>query len=85
MSLSRAQQRLIREISLLQKCEREFGVSAKSVIDQLVVESDRPLPDVLPERFQWVEFSWPASRSVDYTAYWKQVDRDEPKWMGPYL
>ena len=84
-SLHPAQQRLIREITLLQKCEREFGLPAKPVIDQLVADSDRPLPDILPQRLQWVRFEWPESRSVDYTAYWKQVDRNESKWMGPYL
>ena len=85
MTLNPAQRRLIREITLLQRCEKEFGLSAKPVIDQLVVNSDRPLPDVLPERFQWVEFSWPESRSVDYTAYWKQVDRGYSLWTKEYL
>lgn len=83
--MNQSNQRLVCEIQLLQKCEREFGVSAKPVIDQLVADSDRSLPDILPPRLRWVQFSWPESSSVDYTAYWKQVDRNESKWMGPYL
>lgn len=83
VSLNDNQKRLIREISLLQKCEREFGLLAKPVINQLVRESDRPLPDVLPERFQWVRFEWPVSKSIDYTNYWRQVDRSG--WRGEYL
>lgn len=85
MPLRPDQQRLVREIALLQKCEREFGLLAKPVIDQLVEDSDRPLPDVLPKRFQWVKFSWPESRSVDYAEYWRRVDRSGVDWRGPYL
>ena len=80
MTLNLNQQRLVREIALLQQCEREFKLPAKPIVDQLVADSDRPLPDVLPLPFQWVKFQWPASRGMDYREYWRQVDR-----RGDYL
>lgn len=68
------QRRLIREIEVLQRCERRTGLLAKLVIDQLIADSDRQLPDVLPERPKWVQFAWPSGEMLDYKDYWDRVD-----------
>ena len=87
MNLRDDQKRLIEEVRLLRECETDFGLPAKHVITQLVADSDRPLPDVLPPRvLPWLSFEWPKSGEVDYTAFWRSIDRgNRVLWSGPYL
>lgn len=84
--LSESNQRLVNEIKLLQRCEKSSGLRAKGIIDQLIVDTDRPLPDVIPPVPRWVRFEWPASQSVNLADYWREVDRrGGMKWTGEYL
>lgn len=69
------QKRLVREIEVLQRCEKRTGLTAKPIIDQLIVDSERPLPDQLPDRPQWVRFQWPRVGIVDFNDYWRNIDR----------
>lgn len=76
--------RLVREIQLLQRCEVKFGLRAKPVIDQLVADSNRLLPDKIPPSPLWVMFEWPRSGEVDLRSYWK-VAEYHSAWKGEYL
>lgn len=77
-------QRLVNEIQILQRCEQLHGLRAKSIIDQLVMDSDRPLPDVIPPVPRWTTFNWPESGNVNFEAWWRERDR-YARMMGPYL
>lgn len=82
--LSESNQRLVNEIKLLQRCEKSSGLRAKGIIDQLIVEVDRPLPDVIPPVPRWVRFEWPAIGGVNFEQWWRDRDR-HARMMGPYL
>lgn len=84
MSLNPANQRLVNEIQLLQRCEKLFKLRAKPIIDQLIADSDRPLPDRIPPVPEWVRFAWPESGGVNLEQWWRERDR-HTKMMGPYL
>lgn len=75
--------RLVREIELLQRCEAQFELKAKPIIDQLVADADRLLPDHLPQPPAWIDFEWPRSGEIDLRSHWKLVDRIG--WRGEYL
>jgi hypothetical protein len=83
MTLSRDNKRLVHEVQLLQRCEAQHGLRAKPIIDRLVAESDRPLPDVLPPSPQWTTFTWPKSGVVDLTNYWREADKEQ-RYRGFY-
>lgn len=76
---------LVREIQLLQRCEELFGLKAKPVIDRLIIEADRPLPDVIALPPDWLRFKWPESGIIDLASYWRAKDRDDKRWLGEYL
>lgn len=69
------QKRLVREIEVLQRCEKRTGLVAQPVIDQLVADSERPLPDRLPPIPEWVRFEWPRYGEVNLLLYWRNFDR----------
>lgn len=78
--------RLSRELSLLYACEAAYKIPAAPVARQLITDDERPLPDVIPVRPQWVRFDWPKSGEVNLMNYWRGVDREQGvKWTGPYL
>lgn len=77
---------LARELALLYAVEATYKIPAAPVVRQLIVDSERPLPDVIPLPPVWVEFEWPKSGMVNLDSYWRGVDRERgAKWMGPYL
>lgn len=64
---------LVREIELLQRCEVQFKLKAKPIVDQLTADADRSLPDQLPQSPPWTTG---GSR--------REMDRHS-KWTGEYL
>lgn len=74
------------ELALLREVEDRYKIPAAPVARQLLADSERSLPDVIPLPPQWVEFEWPRSGEVSLVNYWREVDRERgAKWMGPYL
>lgn len=67
--------RLSRELALLYAAEATHKVAAAPVARQLVADDARPLPDVIAPPPAWTAFEWPASGELDFTCYWKEVDR----------
>lgn len=67
--------RLNRELAILYDGELKYKLPAAPISRQLVADSERPLPDVLPKPPQWTTFEWPASGVLNYIAYWQEVDR----------
>lgn len=61
---------LTTEIQLLLRAEFRYGVPAKPIINQLLAESERPLPDAIPPKPPWVAFQWPKSGEIGFIAYW---------------
>lgn len=56
--------RLNRELILLAEVSARYGIPTARVAQRLIEEFERPLPDVLPPRPEWVEFKWPKSGVV---------------------
>lgn len=69
--------RLRREIQLLYAVEAKYKIAAAPVINQLLADTERPLPDTLPHPPAWAGFTWPMSGEVNFTQYWKNHD-----WMN---
>lgn len=67
--------RLDNEIQLLLRAEFHYGIRALPVLRQLIAWEDTPLPDRFPLQFQWTRFQWPVSGEVDFTGYWRELDR----------
>ena len=59
--------RLNKELRLLYKAEAEHKIPAVPIIRQLIVDSERPLPDMLPPQPEWKVFEWPRSGEVRFT------------------
>lgn len=77
-------QRLRREIDVLCRCEERFKLPAQPVIDRLIADADRPLPDRLPRRPHWTTFEWPESGLVNLESYWHARER-KSQLLEPYL
>lgn len=75
---------LVREVELLQRCEVQFKLKAKPIVDQLTADADRPLPDQLPLPPLWTTFEWPRGGEVDFRTYWRDMDRHS-NWLGEHL
>lgn len=67
------------ETQLLLRAEFKHGVRAAPVIKQLEAESERPLPDAVPSKPQWVAFQWPKSGEVSLVGYWR--GREDGFWQ----
>ena len=63
------------EIRLLYKVEAWFKIPAAPVVRRLIMEADRPLPDLLPPKPPFVTFQWPESGAVDYRSEWDRADK----------
>lgn len=79
MPLDYYSQRLIREIQLLQRCEAQWKLKAKPIVDQLIADADKPLPDHLPQPPAWTTFEWPRSGEVDLRSHWKLIDQTKQR------
>jgi len=67
--------RLQNEINLLYRCELSHKLPAAPIIRQLIEDEARPLPDVIPPLPQLVRFEWPRSGAVEFSGYWRELDR----------
>lgn len=77
--------RLANELALLYRAEAAHKVPAAPIVRQLIIDSERPLPDVLPPCPRWTGYKWPESGSVDLISYWRAKDRGDKQWLGEYL
>lgn len=69
--------RLNCELAILYDVEVRYKIPAAPIARQLIAESERPLPDILPRRPVWLKFEWPMSGEIDYRRYWQSLDRQE--------
>lgn len=70
---------LTTEIQLLLRSAYWHNIPAQPIIKQLEAESERPLPDAVPSKPQWVAFQWPKSGEVSLVGYWR--GREDGFWQ----